>query len=313
MKPYAFGIDVGGTSIKFGLFKEDCLKEKWSMPTDPSCGGKNISRDIAASLKGRMALSGIGPEDVEGAGMGVPGVISSRGYLEPCVNLGGWGGAGIEEELKGLCGFPFVMINDANAAGLGELKRGGGKGFESIYFITLGTGVGGCLIIEDKVISGAHGCCGEIGHIHIDDSEKRLCGCGKTGCLEQYVSARALEENAAEALRKTEEPSALRSLENITCRDIFDLAKEGDGLCLKIVDDMAELFGSVLAGIACVCNPEAFVIGGGMSAAGDFLIERLRASFKKYAFSSSEKTKILEARLGNEAGIWGGYYLLKAF
>lgn len=311
MKPYVFGIDVGGTSVKFGLFENGTLKEKWEMPTNAIEGGRYMVSSISDSLKTKMDKYGLDANVIKGAGMGVPGAVQTDGYLEPCVNLNGWGGAGLEAEFKNACGFPVFLINDANAAGLGELREGGGKGFRDMYFVTLGTGVGGCLILNKRLITGAHGCAGEIGHIHVKDNEESCCGCGRKGCLEQYASATGIVRMAKKQLNISSCESGLRKITDITCRDIFDLAKAGDSLCLSVAEEMTGILGKALAGIACTCNPEVIVIGGGVSKAGDLLLEGLRKTFKDYAFASSVNTKIVLAKLGNDAGIYGGLELVE--
>lgn len=305
MKEYVFGIDVGGTTVKFGLFKNEELLEKWAIPTDTSNRGENLIKDISCSLKEKMNSHALSADDIKGAGIGIPGAVHD-GYLEPCVNLGGFGGAGIEEAFKGECGFPFKLLNDANAAGLGEMRKGSAHGYENIYFITLGTGVGGCLILNKKLIAGAHGCCGEIGHMNMNAEEKRSFGLKKPGCLEMYASATGIVLNAEDLLKESDKPSALRDHGSFTCADVFDLAKKGDELSLETVELMARYLGRAMASIACVCNPDIFVIGGGVCAAGDFLIKKVEKYFKEYAFASSVNTKISLAVLGNDAGIWGG-------
>lgn len=306
MRNYAFGIDVGGTTIKFGLFKEGVLQEKWNIPTPSKDGGKFMVKGISDSLKSKMAEHKIEAADVIGAGVGVPGAVHSGGYLEPCVNINGWGGSGLEDSFEGECGFPFKLVNDANAAGLGEMREGGGKGHKNVIFVTLGTGVGGGIIIDGILNAGAHGCGGEIGHIHVKDDEERSCGCGHHGCLEQYASATGIVASAKMYLESHDEKTKLRDMPDFECADIFNLAKEGDVVCFQLVNDMTTLLGKVLAGLACSVNPEVIVIGGGVSKAGDILLDGIKDTFRKYAFASSVNTEIVLAQLGNDAGIYGG-------
>ena len=173
-----YGIDVGGTTVKLGLFSDSELLEKWEIPTDISNGGKNIIKDIVRSL----------PDKAEGAAIGVPGAVLPDGTVNRCVNLG-WGICRPADEFTALTGIPCRMCNDANAAAMGEQWRGGGAGYRSILMVTLGTGVGGGLVMEDSLITGIHGAAAEIGHICVNPAETELCNCGNCGCLEQYCSA----------------------------------------------------------------------------------------------------------------------------
>ena len=189
MKRYAFGVDIGGTTVKMGLFETaGTLLETWEIPTDTSDNGKNILPDIAKAVSAKLEEKKLSPLDIEGIGMGVPGPIGPDGTVLKCVNLG-WGVFNVEEELNRLTGFKVKAGNDANVAALGEMWQGGGKGFRDLVMVTLGTGVGGGVIINEKILAGTNGAAGEIGHIPMRDDETECCGCGKKGCLEQYASA----------------------------------------------------------------------------------------------------------------------------
>ena len=189
MKKYGFGVDVGGTTIKMGFFETDGkLLDKWEIKTDTTNGGENILSDIAKSIDNKLAQEGISKSDVQGIGVGVPGPVNSKGVVLKCVNLG-WGVFNVEEALSNLTGLMVKAGNDANVAALGEMWQGAGKGSEDMIMVTLGTGVGGGIIVDGKVIAGANGAGGEIGHITVNEDEIEACNCGQYGCLEQYASA----------------------------------------------------------------------------------------------------------------------------
>jgi glucokinase len=307
MKKYAFGVDLGGTTVKIGLFEtEGRLIDTWEIPTRTEQNGEMILPDIAKSLKEKMSEQGISADEVEGIGMGVPGPISQEGMVLKCVNLG-WGVFNVEKELYSLTGLKVKAGNDANVAALGEMWQGGGKGYQNIVMITLGTGVGGGIILDGKILHGLHGAAGEIGHMPMSDDETDTCGCGKKGCLEQYTSANGVTRVTAKYLAAhPEEESVLRSVETLNSKEIFDAAREGDALALKMVEETGKMLGKALANISCVVDPEAFVIGGGMAKAGDILIEAIRKHYVKYAFHAARETLFKQATLGNLAGIYGG-------
>lgn len=305
MKEYVFGIDLGGTTVKLGLFTVSGeLLDKWEIVTRTDNGGEAILPDIAAALEEKMAEKGITAEQVAGAGLGVPGAVLEDRYVKPCVNLNGWGGD-VAGMLSERCGFPVKALNDANAAALGEMWLGGGKGHENVVFVTLGTGVGGGIIVDGKLLSGVHGAGGEIGHIKVNPHEKETCGCGKKGCLEQYASATGIVRKAKELLAESDKPSALREFDDVSAKNVFDCAKAGDELALEVVAFFGRTLGRALACISCVCDPEIFVIGGGVSAAGEIILDTLRDVFLDNAFPASEGTDFALATLGNNAGICG--------
>ena len=305
MEQYIFGVDLGGTTIKHGLFTvEGQLIDKWEIPTRSKNRGENLLSDIAASVKEAMARHGIAAEQLKGIGLGVPGAVSKDRYVAPCVNLNGWGGD-VAGGLSELIGCPVKAVNDANSAALGEMWLGGAKGYENVVFVTLGTGVGGGVIVGGRLVSGAHGAGGEIGHIKVKDGETKPCGCGKRGCLEQYASATGILREAKRRLAEDDISTKLRIFEPLTVKDIFDCAKGGDEMALSIVDFFAENLGKALADISCVCDPEVFVIGGGISAAGQIILDKVEAVYRKHAFPASEETKFVLASLGNDAGICG--------
>jgi glucokinase len=306
MAKYVFGVDIGGTTVKIGIFTDDGkLLDKWEIPTRTDEGGKYILSDIAESVEDRRVEMGIEKKDVLGVGMGVPGPVRADGTVLRCVNLG-WGIFNVEEELSKLTGYVVKAGNDANMAALGEMWQGGGKGHRNIVMVTLGTGVGGGIIINGKMISGVNGAGGEIGHICVNDSETEKCGCGNTGCLEQYTSATGIVRSANILLNTTDKPSKLRTVQYISAKEIFDAAKDGDELAASLVENHGKVLGKALAQIACVVDPEIFVIGGGVSRAGDILIDTTKKYFLEYAFHACRTTQFALATLGNDAGIYGG-------
>ena len=305
MKNYVFGVDIGGTTVKLGFFKsEGTLVDKWEIPTRKDEGGKFILPDVAASLEAKLQEQGVSKDDVAGVGIGVPGPVRDDGTVLRCVNLG-WGVFNVEEEFEKLFGLPAKVGNDANMASLGEMWQGGGKGFKSIVMVTLGTGVGGGIIVNGKMLSGNNGAGGEIGHICVNVEETEVCGCGKKGCLEQYTSATGITRMAERALNNTDRASKLRSVQYISAKEIFDAAKEGDDLALELVEDHGKTLGKALATVACVCDPEAFVIGGGVSKAGEILVNTTKKYYQQFVFHACRDTKFVLATLGNDAGIYG--------
>lgn len=311
MKSYAFGVDLGGTTIKLGLFRVDgTLLDKWEIPTRPQQHGENLLPDIALAILGKLAEKAIPIEDVEGVGMGVPGAVLRNCFVKPCVNLDQWGGFDVAEKLSALCKLPVKIVNDANAAALGEMWQGSAQGCHNLVFVTLGTGVGGGIVVDDKLLSGVHGAGGEIGHIKVKSNESRICGCGKSGCLEQYASATGLVASAQKFLDSTHVVTRLRDYDSLTCKDIFDCAKQGDQPALQLVDEMCRLLGKALACVSCVCDPEVIVIGGGVARAGDLLLTHTQEWFQKFAFPAAESTDFVLASLGNDAGIYGAVQMI---
>lgn len=311
MSNYGFGLDLGGTTCKCGLFTtEGELVEKWEVATDTSDNGANILKNLAKAVLDKMAEKNITKEDVWGVGIGVPGPISSAGVVNRCVNLG-WGVFNVEEEFsKELGGIKVKAGNDANVAALGEAWMGAAKEFSSSVMVTLGTGVGGGVIIEDNMISGNAGAGGEIGHIRVNYTETESCGCGNKGCLEQYCSATGIARLARMRLAKNDDPSALRSIESPIAKDVFDEAKNGDKVAIEVVDEAMSYLAQGMEVISCVADPEAFVIGGGVSKAGQFLVDSVESKFQKIAFHGCRGTKIKLAELGNDAGIYGAMKLI---
>ena len=211
----------------------------------------------------------------------------------------------LREELSRLLdGMRVEGGNDANVAALGEMWKGGGQGYRNLVAVTLGTGVGGGIIINGKILTGATGSGGEIGHIHVEDHESEACGCGNYGCLEEYASATGITRLANRRLRESDKDSVLRQGE-VSAKTVFDAVKAGDALAVEIAERFGEYLGKGLAVIAGVVNPEIFVIGGGVSKAGEVLFEYIRPAFDRTVFHGCRDTKFALATLGNDAGIYG--------
>ena len=305
---YGFGIDVGGTTIKIAFFEKDgTMRDKWEIPTRTENGGCNVLPDIAASIREYLDKENIPNQDIIGIGIGVPGPVSDAGIVNKCVNLG-WGITDLHGELSVLTGFGVKGGNDANVAALGECWKGGGQGAENMVMATLGTGVGGGIVVGGKLIAGFHGAGGEIGHITMDTTETEACGCGKYGCAEQYCSATGVVRMAKRYLAANDTPSMLRD-KSFECKDVFAAAAAGDEAANAILEQVFEILGRFLATISCVADPEVIVLGGGVSKAGQVLIDGATKYFHKYAFHACRSTRITLATLGNDAGAYGAFKL----
>lgn len=307
MKKYVFGVDIGGTTVKLGLFDvEGNVLDKWEIPTRTEESGSLILPDIADSIREKMKQ--IDRESVAGVGVGAPGPVDNDGVVHRAVNLG-WGTFSIKDTLEDLLNMPVMAGNDANVAALGEMWMGGGQGYRDLVVVTLGTGVGGGIIINGKMLTGATGAGGEIGHIHVEDREEEICGCGNKGCLEQYSSATGITRLANQLLAASHMDSVLRNGE-VSAKTVFDAVKNRDALALEVAEKFGKYLGDALAGIACVVNPEAIVIGGGVSKAGEILIDFIRPHYEKNVFHGSRQVKFSLATLGNDAGIYGAAKLV---
>ena len=305
MKKYCFGIDVGGTTVKCGLFSEEgVLLDKWEIDTRTEDNGSHILPDVAETILKKLGEKNIPKEDVLGIGIGIPGPVNENGCLPYAVNLH-WGFMDVEGQLKEMTGIPVKAGNDANVAALGEAWKGGGAGARSMIMVTLGTGVGGGIIIDGKIVPGFHGAGGEIGHVHVDDSITDPCNCGNCGCLEQVTSATGIARLAREELAACDEDSLLRGQERITAKTVFNAVKEGDALSIRVAERFGVYLGKALAGFACVVDPQVIVIGGGVSKAGPILLDFIEKNYRKYTFSACRQTDFALALLGNDAGIYG--------
>ena len=307
---YGFGVDLGGTTVKLAYFDESGnMLEKWEIPTVLEGNGEKILPDIAASVEACIARHQAKREELIGIGIGVPGPVLPDGTVNKCINLG-WGVFNIEEKLSELTGLPVKAGNDATVAALGECWMGGGKGFDTMVFATLGTGVGGGIVVGGKVLHGIHGAAGEIGHMVLNRQETVRCGCGKKGCVEQYCSATGIVRIAKQFLSQDEKPSVLRSVEPLTCKDVFDAAAAGDSLAAEILEQVYGYLAEFLANICNVIDPECVVLGGGVSRAGQPLLDGIRRHFGNYVFHAVSGVRFALATLGNDAGAYGAFKLV---
>ena len=311
---YGFGIDVGGTTVKLAFFDETGLMlDKWEIPTNTENNGEHILPDIADSVKNYLNKNDIASESILGLGIGVPGPVNGKGVVNKSINLG-CGVFNIAETLSDLTGFPVKAGNDANVAALGEFWKGGGAGCENMVFVTLGTGVGGGIVIGGNLLHGSHGSGAEIGHMVLNPTETIPCNCGKFGCVEQYCSATGIARLAREYLAVYADDSSLRTVANIAAKDVFDAAKSGDAAAKEILNKFYDYMGQFLGSLCSAVDPEVVVLGGGVSKAGQVLLDGVEESFHKYVFHAASGAKFALASLFNDAGAYGAFKLaLDAF
>lgn len=301
---YCFGVDIGGTTVKMGLFVEDgTLLEKWEIPTRVQDGGAAILPDVAELMKECMEKRGITTDEVVGIGVGVPAPVSNDGSVKQTTNLG-WGRKEVKGELESLTGILTKVGNDANVAALGEMWKGGGRGNKNMVMVTLGTGVGGGIIIDGHMLTGTNGAGGEIGHIVMEPNETERCGCGKTGCLEQYASATGIARLARRKLAAFEGKTILKA-EGVTAKDVFDAVKAGDEAAIEIAKEFGRYLGHGLASVSALVDPSIYVIGGGVSKAGEILFDYIKEPYMDKAFFANKEVQFALAELGNDAGIYG--------
>lgn len=301
---YCFGVDLGGTTVKMGFFQTDGeVLDKWEIKTRTENGGAAILPDIAAAIEAKLSERSINKADVVGIGMGIPAPVNKEGVINGSANIG-WGYKEVKRELEELTGMKAFVGNDANVAALGEMWKGGGQGYQNLVVVTLGTGVGGGVIIDGQVLVGTNGAGGEIGHICINYDETETCGCGKTGCLEQYASATGVVKLAKKRLTGNTDETVL-NIEDVTAKDVFDAVKEGDKVAIEIAEEFGAYLGKGLATVSAVVDPEIFVIGGGVSKAGEILFKFIEKGYMDRAFFANKAVKFALAELGNDAGIYG--------
>lgn len=302
MEKFYIGVDVGGTSIKMGMFSHTGeLLEKWEIPTrvDEDEDTDRILPDIAESIEKKRAEKN---GNIVGIGLGIPGPVTNDGVVLKCANIH-WPVFNVKEKLFDLTGVANIRVgNDANVAALGEMWKGGGRGYDSIVMVTLGTGVGGGVILGGKILTGTKGAAGEIGHLTVEYGEEETCNCGKKGCLEQYASATGIVRMAKKQMSPQ---SSLAKLEEVTAKDIFDAAKAGDEYALHVVDEFARYLGVALANVAQILDPEAFVIGGGVARAGSIITEKVDKYYDENVMFALRDKQFHLAELGNDAGIYG--------
>lgn len=304
---YGFGVDLGGTTAKIACFDKDgVMQDKWEIPSRTEENGAHILPDIAQSLQTYCRDHGI--TQVMGIGIGVPGAVTDDGVVNRCINLG-WGKCNVAKALSELTGFYVVAGNDATVAALGECRKGGGKGHKNVVMITLGTGVGGGIVAGGKLLYGTNGAGGEIGHMVLNRQETEACNCGKRGCVEQYCSATGIVRMAKAYLADSQKDAALRG-KDFTCKDVFDFAARGDEVSRAVLEQVYGYLGEFIANICCVVDPEIVVLGGGVSKAGETLLEGVKRHFARYAYHACQDTEFALATLGNDAGVYGAFQML---
>ena len=304
MKKYAFGVDIGGATCQIGFFETSGkLLDKWEIKTNTENNGDSILSDVAKAVDNKLAQEGISKDDVQGIGSGVPGPVKSNGVVNRCVNLG-WGVVNVSEQLEALTGLTTKVGNDANVAALGEMWQGGAKGCKDVIMVTLGTGVGGGVILNGQIHTGTNGGGGEIGHITANRDETECCGCGKKGCLEQYASATGIARLAKKKLAINTKKTVLNT-EDISAKSVFDAVKCGDEVAIEIAEEFGSYLGYALADLGAILDPEIFVIGGGVSKAGDILFTYIQKYYDERTFFTCKDVKFALAKLGNDAGIYG--------
>lgn len=309
MSRFVFGVDIGGTSVKLGLFDElGTVIDRWEIPTRTDDSGSHILPDIAESIQSKLKEKKIEKDQIAGVGVGAPGPIDNEGVVHCAVNLG-WGTFSIRDTLSSLLELPVMAGNDANVAALGEMWKGGGLGSRDMIMVTLGTGVGGGIIINGRMLTGSTGAGGEIGHVHVEDNETQACNCGNYGCLEQYSSATGITRLANKLLEESDKDSLLRTGE-VSAKAVFDAVKEKDALAIEVAKQFGKYLGDCLANVSGVVNPEVIVLGGGVSKAGEILIDFIKPNFDKNVFHGSRNVKFTLATLGNDAGIYGAAKLV---
>ena len=317
MSKKIIGIDLGGTSVKFAILtQEGEIQEKWSIKTNILDEGSHIVPDIIASIQHRLELLNLSAEDFIGIGMGSPGAVDRfEGTVVGAYNLNWKTVQPIKKDIESALGISFFIDNDANVAALGERWKGAGENQPDVVFMTLGTGVGGGIVAEGKLLHGAGGVAGELGHITVDFDRPFDCTCGKKGCLETVASATGIvnltRRYADEYAGDAELKRLIDDGEEVTAKTVFDLAKEGDELALIVYRHFSQYLGIACANIASVLNPANIVIGGGVSAAGQFLLDGVQKVFDENTFPQVRtSTQLVLANLGNDAGVIGAASLV---
>ncbi|HEM5264894.1 ROK family glucokinase [Streptococcus suis] len=317
MSKKIIGIDLGGTSVKLAILTTDGeIQEKWSIKTNILDDGSHIVPDIIDSIQQRFETHGLTKDDFLGVGMGSPGVVDSEaGTVIGAYNLNWKTLQLVKDQFESALGLPFFIDNDANVAALGEQWVGAGNNNPNVVFMTLGTGVGGGVIAAGNLIRGVKGAGGELGHITVDFNEPFACTCGKKGCLETVASATGIVNLSRRYADQYAGDAKLKQMiddgQDVTAKDVFDLAKEGDDLALIVYRHFSEYLGVACANIAAVLNPAYIVLGGGVSAAGEFLLDGVRKVFAENSFPQiKESTQIVLATRGNDAGVLGAASLV---
>ncbi|WP_125761034.1 ROK family glucokinase [Companilactobacillus hulinensis] len=311
------GVDLGGTTIKFAILTAAGeIQQKWSIETNILSDGQLIIPDIIDSINHHIKMYGMEADQFSGIGLGSPGTINAKeGTIKGAFNLNWKNEVYPVRDIEAGTGIPVVIENDANVAALGERWQGAGNNADDVVFVTLGTGVGGGIIAGGQLIHGANGAAGEIGHVTVDP-HGFMCTCGKRGCLETIASATGIvhvaRDRASEYAGDSELKAMLDDGQDISAKDVFDLAKKDDDLALMVADYVCDSLGFALGNIANSLNPKYVVIGGGVSAAGDFLLKKVEKAMRANEFATiKDSTEVKLASLGNGAGVIGAASLIK--
>lgn len=307
---YCFGVDIGGTTVKLGLFSTGGeLLDKWEIPTRTENKGEAILPDVASAIIRKIKERNLTDAEILGVGVGLPAPVDSEGIVKNTANLG-WGYKAVKAELQALLGGIRVEAgNDANVAAMGEMWLGAGKGEKNMVMVTLGTGVGGGIVVDGRMLVGATGAGGEIGHMCVRRDEEETCGCGRHGCLEQYASATGIARLAERRLAENDDETILRGKRN-SAKTVFDAVKAGDAVAIQIAEEFGRYLGEAMANLAVIINPAVIVIGGGVSKAGEVLLPYIQKPFQEKAFFADKETRFVLAVLGNDAGICGAARLI---
>ena len=306
MSDYVVGIDVGGTTVKLAIFSlegEKCHSWEIVSPSREEADEK-LWPAMADSIKEKFAELGLPYSSLKAAGIGLPGPIYEDGYLPRCVNLG-LGACHPADLLSKLLGVPVKAGNDANVAALGEVYYGAAKGYENAALFTLGTGVGGGIIVKSQIVAGNHGVGGEVGHFVVNPDEEDACNCGNHGCLEQYASATGIVRTAKKLLESTDKPSTLRNLDKVTAKAVCDEARNGDAIALEALECFGKYMGLAMSYVQLTSDPDIMLLGGGVSRAGQILLDVIEKYLVKYTHIAEKHAKLAIATLGNDAGAYG--------
>lgn len=307
---YGFGVVIGSSVTKLAYFDlNGKLLHQWSIPTSVVGGSNQVLSDIADEIEQFMKKNQLFEDDILGVGVGIPGPVSKGGTVNKCVNLN-WGVFNLDRALSGLTGLNVVSSNTANMAALGESWQGCAKGCKNMVFLSMKTGIGGAVISNGQLVSGAHGGGGEIGHFVVNRQETVSCTCGNKGCLEQYFSPQGIVRLTKRQLSGSIVRSSLRHKANLAYTDVVDAAQSGDKLAQEILEKVTNYAGEVLANICCVVNPDTIVLGGELCKQGSFLIGGLTQYFRKYVFHANKDVRFLTAALGDDAAVYGAFKLV---
>lgn len=316
---WLFGIDIGGTTTKIAVITSDGnILQKCILPTPKTDHGSFLALTVQQAIETLLRAHRIAKKDVAGIGVGAPGPVDQgSGVFYELTNLDWPDNFPVKRILEEAVELPVVINNDANCAALGEMWRGAGAGSQDLVCLTLGTGIGGGVIINGNIVQGISGAAGEIGHFPSVITNGTRCNCGKTGCLETVASGTGIARLAVERVKRKHEctkklKTLLKQKGFITAKDVFELARAGDRTALEVVSEAASFLGMALAQIACIVNPEKMILGGGVAKAGSLLLNPVKSAFAQHAFPvTASKTDILLAQLGNDAGVIGAAWMVK--